>query len=110
LLRRLRDTYRNKAAVDPVDECQQAGLLVIDEMGVSSGGRDEFPMLHEVLDYRHGERKPTILTGNLSWDELKDVIGARLSDRLKESASAILSFSGQSYRSQARTRYFASHE
>ena len=106
LLRSLRATYRNANAPDPVEECQHVGLLVIDEMGLSGGGRDELPALHEVLDYRHGERLPTVLTGNLGIEAMKEIVGPRISDRLKESAFAILNFSGQSRRKEARARYF----
>lgn len=106
LLRNLRDTYRDKKAIEPVDQCQAVGLLALDEMGMSPGGRDELPMLHEILDYRHGERKPTILTGNLGWEELKAVTGDRMADRLKESSFAVLNFAGSSHRRDARQRYF----
>jgi DNA replication protein DnaC len=106
LLRKLRETYRDRAAVDPVAQCQDTGLLVLDEMGLSSGGRDELPLLHEVLDYRHCERKPTILTGNLNWQGLTAIIGQRLSDRLKESAFRVLVFKGESKRRDAREQYF----
>jgi DNA replication protein DnaC len=107
LLRMLRETYRNRSAVDPVIECQNAGLLVLDEVGLSSGGRDELPLLNEVLDFRHCERKPTILTSNLSWESLTDALGQRLSDRLKESTFRVLVFHGDSKRSLAREKYFS---
>ena len=106
LLRRLRQTYRDKAAVDPVDEAQNAGCLVLDEMGLSPGGRDELPLLHDVLDHRHGNQKPTILTGNLTLDEMCVVIGDRMADRIRESAFAILYFGGVSRRREARKNYF----
>jgi len=107
LLRRLRQTYRDKAAVDPVDEAQNAGCLVLDELGFSPGGRDELPLLHDVLDYRHGNQKPTILTGNIQYDELRLVLGDRMADRLRESVYAVLQFGGESYRREARESYFA---
>lgn len=106
LLRRLRATYRDAKAEDPIEQCQHTGLLVVDEMGLSSGGRDELPMLHEILDHRHGERLPTILTGNLTLAELRDVIGERLSDRLHESAAGVLTFGGTSHRASRRSEYF----
>lgn len=106
LLRRLRQTYRDKAAVDPVDEAQSAGCLVMDEVGISPGGRDELPLLHDVLDHRHGNFLPTIITSNLSLDGLRDAIGCRMADRLKESAFSVLQFGGQSNRREARARYF----
>jgi len=105
LLRKLRDTYGDRQATDPIDLCQDVGLLVLDEMGVSAGGREELPMIHEILDHRHGERKPTILTSNLGWEELKSVIGDRMADRIRESAFAVLNFAGSSRRMEARERY-----
>jgi DNA replication protein DnaC len=110
LLRRLRSCYRDKTAIDPVDQAQQADLLILDEMGLSAGGRDEMPMLHDILTHRYNERKPTILTGNISLDQLKSLIGERMTDRLKESAYPILIFGGTSYRIEARKRYFQDNE
>lgn len=107
LLRRLRDTYRDKAARDPVDDAQDADLLVLDEMGLSGGGRDELPMLHDVLDHRYNERKPTVLTGNITFEQMQQVVGERMADRLRESAFAVLMFGGGSRRRDARDRYFA---
>jgi len=106
LLRCLRDTYRDKAAIDPVDKAQSASCLVLDEIGISAGGRDELPLLHDVLDHRHGNQMPTILTGNIELDAMKSVIGDRMADRLRESAFAVLSFGWPSNRREARTKYF----
>lgn len=110
LLDMLRLIYRDRTSQDPVERCRRVALLVLDEMGLSAGGRDELPLLHRILDYRHGEQKPTILTGNLSWVELTKVIGERLADRLKESAAKILIFGGYSHRPEARKRYFGNGE
>ena len=107
LLGRLRRTYRDDDAIDPVAQCKKAGLLVLDEMGLTSGGRDEFPMIHEILDYRYGERKPTILCGNITIDQLKQIVGDRMMDRLTECAFAILDFGGPSHRKDGRERYFS---
>lgn len=106
LLRRLRATYRDKAAVDPVEHAQNADLLVLDEVGLSPGGRDELPLLHDVLDHRHSELKPTVLTGNLDFDALESAVGVRMRDRLRESTFAILHLGGESRRGRKRDDYF----
>lgn len=110
LLRKLRQTYHDRRAADPIEQCQQVGLLVLDEMGLSGGGRDELPMLHEILDFRYSSKMPTILTGNLTWPELKSVIGDRLADRLSEAAFKVLSFGGTSHRATKRDDYFAGNQ
>jgi DNA replication protein DnaC len=107
LLWRLRKTYRDASADDPIEPCQKTKLLVIDEMGLSQGGRDELPMLFEILDYRHGEFLPTILTGNIEWPEMAELLGARLVDRLRQSAFNVLNFGGNSHRPRGKADYFA---
>lgn len=106
LLRRLRQGYHDHTLPDPIAACQETGLLVLDEVGLSAGGRDELPMLQEILDYRYGERLPTILTSNLTFDQLAGAIGKRLVDRLKESAFEVLLFDGQSRRGEMKAQYF----
>jgi DNA replication protein DnaC len=108
LLRRLRLTYRDHNQEDPIEVCQSVGLLVLDEIGLSGGGKDELPMLHEILDHRHGEMKPTIITGNVNWEDMASIIGERLADRLKESAFRIVTLAGKSKRPEFRQRYFDS--
>ena len=106
LLRQLRATYSDKKAADPIERCQEAELLVLDEMGVSGGGKDEWPMLSEILDHRYGHLLPTVITSNLGWDELRAELGDRLGDRLRESAHAVLVFAGESRRPAHRASYF----
>lgn len=106
ILYALRDRYSDKTAFNPIERGQSARLLVLDDVGLSAGGKDELPMLHEILDYRHGERKPTIITSNLQYNSLASVLGERMADRLRESAFRVLTFTGSSHRREARERYF----
>jgi len=107
LLRKLRATYNDRNASDPIDRCQAASLLVLDEMGLSGGGRDEAPMLSEILSYRYERRLPTVVTSNLTWNELTSELGDRLADRMREAAFRILTFDGASHRAAMRDAYFA---
>jgi DNA replication protein DnaC len=110
LLAQLRATYSDRNAKNPVPRCQAANILVLDEMGVSSGGKDEFPMIHEILDHRYNHLTPTIITSNLTWDELRAELGERLADRLREAAWKVLVFAGQSRRPTRRDDYFKAPE
>jgi len=93
----LRRSYRDDYAVDIIQKCKDAKLLVLDEMGVSGGGRDEFPALYDVLNYRYGEDVPTIITTNVPLMEFKSAFGDRIADRLVSSA-VWCEFKGKSQR------------
>jgi DNA replication protein DnaC len=109
LLRGLRRTYRDPDAGDPIPACQEADLLVLDELGVSSGGKDEYPLLHEILDYRYGEYRPTIITSNATPEQLRETLADRLVDRLRQSTFDLLLFGGKSHREDLKQAYLA-HE
>ena len=95
----LRATYRNDGAPDPVEKCKSVKVLVLDELGISSGGRDEFPALYEVLNHRYGEDSPTVLTTNIDPVEFQHVFGDRIADRL--STGRVCKLTGESWRKPA---------
>ena len=105
LLDKLRETYRNRYADDIVERCQNTSLLVLDEIGLSGGGRDEFPMLHSIMSHRIGARLKTVITGNVKPSELVTVFGERVVDRLRESSLKPVILTGASYRIHQRAEY-----
>jgi DNA replication protein DnaC len=105
LLRKLRDTYRDERAEDPVKAFSSVKLLVLDEVGISAGGRDELPLIHDILSARHESRKPTVLTTNLDEAGFNQAVGERMADRLKQSGVAKLFFTGESMRPRFRKEY-----
>jgi DNA replication protein DnaC len=106
LLYRLRESYGKNNSVNVIDLCQKAAVLVIDDIGLSAGGKDELPMLHEILSFRHSQFKPTVLTGNIKPSELPAVIGERMVDRLQQSLFCEpLIFAGTSNRPARRSAY-----
>lgn len=98
MLRDLRDSYVTNSTTDCVSAWQEAGLLVVDEFGLSGGGKDEEPMLYQVLAHRYDLRRPTVITANLNLDELKARLGDRLVDRIREDCTHI-PMNWESYRS-----------
>ena len=110
LLRNLRKTYSDDEAEDPIARCKDVSLLVLDELGLSAGGKDEFPMLHEILCHRYNQKLRTIITSNLELGGVRSLIGERVADRLEECCYAVLTFTGESHRAAARNKYFQSKQ
>ena len=70
-------------------KCQDAGVLVLDDIGAGAREGEAKPWLgwlDDVLDFRHGHRRRTVITSNLPADKLKAWLGPRLTDRLSEGA------------------------
>lgn len=107
LLYKLRQRYSDNTAEDVITVAKKARILVIDEMGLSAGGKDEFPMLHEILSHRHSNYLPTILNGNITPGELSQIIGSRMTDRLEQSLFLQIIFEGESNRRNLRADYMS---
>ena len=106
-LTKLRQTYRNPDAEDIVTACKRIGLLILDDVGLSVGGRDELPTLHEVLNHRYGNKMRTILTTNMNDEEMKQTLGPRMIDRLRESVFSFIKLDGASQRRAQKDNYLA---
>lgn len=89
-LKKLRDRYSNDRAEDIVDRCQREKVLVIDEMQTPQGGKDEFPAVYEVFNYRYGEGLRTIITTNIEKGDIEESLGTRVADRLKDARQIVL--------------------
>jgi len=67
-----------------IDRYASADLLVIDEVGVQFGSEAESILMFEIIDKRYGNRLPTAFLSNLSLGEIKQVLGDRVIDRMRE--------------------------
>jgi len=105
LLEAHRATYRDEKLHNIKREATCTPLLVIDEIGISTGGKDEFDLLYSILNSRYETRRPTILISNILLKDFKQFIGDRLVDRLKESIFALCDYDEPSYRSEQNERY-----
>lgn len=107
LLVNVRKGYKDPDAVDWLKRCQEAKLLVLDDVGFSTGGRDDVPMIHHILDHRHSEKKPTVITSNLPYKECLERLGERMANRVEQSLFRQVTFSGASHRAAMRADYLA---
>lgn len=87
LIRMVRDTWRRESEMSEVavlNDLTSVGLLVIDEIGVQYGTDGEQVILFDVLNRRYRDLMPTILLTNLGAKGMKEFLGERSFDRLRE--------------------------
>ncbi len=104
VIRAIRGTWRKDSEMSESEVLRIYGtapLLVLDEIGVQYGTDGEQTILFDVLDRRYREMKPTIFLTNQDADGMKQFIGERTFDRLRE-VSRWVAFDWESYRPQAR--------
>ncbi|CDY79444.1 DNA replication protein DnaC [Caballeronia glathei] len=87
LIRMVRDTWRRDSEMTEsavLNELSAVSLLVIDEIGVQYGTEGEQVILFDVLNRRYRDLMPTILLTNLGKTGMKEFLGERSFDRLRE--------------------------
>ena len=73
-------------------------LLILDEVGVQFGSDTERLILFDVLNERYERRRPTLLLSNLTVDGVREFLGERIFDRLREDGGRAIVFDWQSHR------------
>jgi len=103
LIQAIRSTWRRdsvRSERDVLNRIAGFPMLVIDEVGVQYGTDGEQTLLFDVLDRRYREMIPTILITNQPASGLREFIGDRSFDRLRE-CSHWVQFDWDSYRPEA---------
>lgn len=92
IIRSVKDTFGNRDRSESAvyAELVSPHLLVIDEIGVQHGTDFERTVLFEVINVRYEQRKPTIIVSNLGMNDLRQCLGDRAVDRLREGGLAVL--------------------
>ena len=83
LLDELRASFAPDSAerFDPLfRRLRDAGLLVLDDLGVEKSGGWAQEKLYQLLNYRHLGRRPTVITSDVALKDLEPRIASRLSD------------------------------
>lgn len=99
LVRSIKDGWRQEGVreQDIISTFTKPDLLVIDELGVQFESAMEKNILTEVINDRYEYMKPTILIGNLTVDEIKELLGDRVIDRFREGGKVLI-LDWESYR------------
>lgn len=104
LFRAVRDTWREGAAESEsqvIDRYVDLDLLVIDEVGVQAKSENEQHILYDILNGRYENAKPTIILSNETLPTIKQIIGERAYDRLREGGGKAFNCTWESYRGKA---------
>jgi len=100
-LRQVKETYGRNSSMSEsqaINRFVKPTLLILDDVGVQYGSEAEKLILYEILDARYRNARPTIMTSNLTQEELIDYVGTRNLDRMKEGGGAVVAFTWDSYR------------
>lgn len=87
MVRMIRDTWRRDSEMSEIEvlnDLSSVKLLVIDEVGMQYGTEGEQVVLFDVINRRYRELMPTILLTNLGKAGMREFIGERSFDRLRE--------------------------
>lgn len=103
MIREVKSTYRKnsehtESAV--IKKFSTIPLLVLDEVGMQFGSDTEKLILSEIIDSRYGNVLPTIVISNLGIKELREYMGDRIIDRMREGGGAVISFDWDSKRGE----------
>ena len=104
IIREIKDSWRKDSESTEsgiIDFYSSVRLLILDEVGVQYGSDTEKLMLFEIIDNRYQNMLPTVLVSNLDVEGVKQCIGDRVYDRLRDDGGKVIAFTWGSMRGQA---------
>ena len=105
IVRRIKDSWQkvgSQSETEIIRELVQLDLLVIDEVGQQRGTETEMLLIFEIIDGRYQAMMPTVLVSNLDRDGIRDAIGDRAFDRLRQDGGKVVAFNWASMRGMRR--------
>lgn len=86
LLLELRNTFNNPNAneFEVIQKYSMAEYLFLDDLGVEKGTDYVFSALYSIINYRYVNELPTIISSNLSLQELSEKFSDRIASRISE--------------------------
>lgn len=100
-IRRVKDTWvkgSRESESEAVASLVFPDLLILDEVGLQYGSDAEKLILFDILNERYEKRKPCLLLSNLNVDGVREYLGDRVFDRLREDGGQAIAFDWPSHR------------
>lgn len=101
VIRAFRATWKRDCEYSEAEfirELTRVDILVLDEVGVQYGSDSERLFVFDVIDGRYRNMLPTIIISNLNIDGIRDCIGERCVDRMREDGGKVVAFDFESQR------------
>jgi DNA replication protein DnaC len=87
LLDELRATYKSEAnELDLLDTARTIPILIFDDLGAHNYTDWTCNRIYSIINYRVNEQLPTVITTNLTLEEMDDYIGVRTTSRIIQSS------------------------
>lgn len=106
LMMRFRETYQEGAKLsenDLMNDLCGVDLLVIDDIGVQRGNKNEEVVLFQIVDRRLSSKKPVGMLTNLDASKLTELLTERIMDRMRMDGGMWVNFDWPSYRKNIRS-------
>lgn len=104
---------RDERETDAIRALAEPDLLIIDNIGDQICSESEITLQKEILDYRYGEQKPTILISSLKYIEmgegkkdLRSILGDRVISRFRDDSGKMLTFDWDDCRPVKRDKFW----
>lgn len=104
LIRNIRATWQRDSEHSEefvLDFYGSLDLLILEEVGTGTGSDDERARVFQVINRRYEAMLPTVIVTNLTLRELRDELGERVLDRLREGDRSVVAFDWESMRGAA---------
>jgi len=85
LLLELRESFRKGAEwreMDIIRQYTKPSLVVLDDLGAEKASEFALQSLYIIIDKRYSECRDTIITSNLTLDEIAEKVGDRIASRI----------------------------
>lgn len=87
LLDELRATYKTEVnEIDLLDSARTIPILILDDLGAHNYTDWTRNRIYSIINFRMNEHLPTVITSNLSLDEMEEYIGVRTTSRIIQSS------------------------
>lgn len=101
LLAGVKETYSKdnpRTEEEVIQDYIRPALIVIDEVGLSDLSKADDNILYRVVNGRYVEGKGTVIVSNVAIEKLKENLGERIIDRLRDGGGTLIDIKCESFR------------